>query len=296
MNGDKGGALDASELRRNAEEQFNEQTKGGGVRVPGQEMQRLFHELEVHQIELEMQNEELRRSRAEVEAGLEKYSDLYDFAPVGYVTLDGGGIILSANLSAATQLGVQRSRLCGKPLAAHVQPDYRQIFHAHLERVFESGEREVCEIGITGKNGEAAQVQLQSIADQTSEEDVRICRMALMDITSRAQAERELAELRDALAVRVKELEEAAAQIQVLHAILPTCMYCHKIRDDQDSWHKIEEYIQQHSDTQFSHGICPACMEEHYPGVGLTADCKNSHDGSDTTRPRSSRPPDTGTP
>jgi len=296
MNRDKGEALDASELRRNAEERLKAKTRDWGLRVPGQEMQRLFHELEVHQIELEMQNEELRRSRAEVEAGLEKYSDLYDFAPVGYVTLDGGGIILSANLNAASQLGVQRSRLCGKPLATHVQPEYRQIFHAHLERVFQSGEREVCEIGITGKNGEGAQVQLQSVADKSAGEGARICRMALTDITSRVQTERALAELRDALAVRVKELEAAAAHIQVLHAILPTCMYCHKIRDEQDSWHKIEDYIQQHSDTQFSHGICPACMEEHYPGVGLTADAKNSHDSSDTTRPTSSPLPDTGTP
>lgn len=79
------------------------------------------------------------------------------------------------------------------------------------------------------------------------------------------QNEQRLAELRNALAVRVRELEEASAHIKTLQGIVPICMYCHKIRADQESWQQLELYIQQHSEAQFSHGLCPDCMKKHFP-------------------------------
>ena len=96
---------DPAELRRRAELRLKDsQTK----RAPNQtdaDNQRQLHELEVHQIELEMQNEELREAREAMEALLEKYTDLYDFAPVGYLTLDHEGTIIEANLAGAGLLG-----------------------------------------------------------------------------------------------------------------------------------------------------------------------------------------------
>ncbi len=119
---------DAAELRRQAEEQLKERKKGqagkGATPLPAEEPQRLIHELQVHQIELEMQNEELQKSRAEVEAGLALYADLYDFAPVGYFTLDRDGTIRLVNLAGARLLGLEREtgrtairalRLRGRP-------------------------------------------------------------------------------------------------------------------------------------------------------------------------------------
>ncbi len=85
------------------------------------------------------------------------------------------------------------------------------------------------------------------------------------DITDRKQNEQRLTELRNALAVRVRELEEASAHIKTLQGIVPICMYCHKIRTDQESWQQLELYIQQHSEAQFSHGLCPDCMKKHFP-------------------------------
>ena len=104
---------DPSEMRRRAEARLREQQKGGASGNPKSEadIQRLLHDLEVHQIELEMQNEELSAARNEMEAMLEKYTDLYDFAPVGYFTLDTTGDIIESNLAAASLLGLARSAL-----------------------------------------------------------------------------------------------------------------------------------------------------------------------------------------
>jgi len=88
------------------------------------ETQRLVHELQVHQIELEMQNEELRKTQAQLEEFSSQYTDLYDFAPVGYVTLDEQGLIWEANFTAASQLGIERARLA------------KSIFHFFVQIIF----------------------------------------------------------------------------------------------------------------------------------------------------------------
>lgn len=85
------------------------------------------------------------------------------------------------------------------------------------------------------------------------------------EVAERKQAERELAEVRDTLYLRVQELEEATKHIRALQGILPICMYCHKIRDDQASWQKLENYLLTHADVRFSHGLCPDCIAKHHP-------------------------------
>ena len=106
--------IPAAELRRVAEQRLTERPK-----TPAGEdtvLQKLIHELQIHQIELEMQNEELQLARVAMETGLEKYSDLYDFAPVGYMTLDRDGRIREINLTATALFGIERSRLMGRTL------------------------------------------------------------------------------------------------------------------------------------------------------------------------------------
>ena len=87
------------------------------------------------------------------------------------------------------------------------------------------------------------------------------------ELHARIQVGQRVIELRDALAARVQELEAAFSHIQTLQGILPSCMYCHKIRNDQESWQRLEIYIQQHSGAQFSHGLCPECLKKHYPAI-----------------------------
>ena len=138
-------ALEPS-LRQQAEAKFRASTAQTPVALSPEETWRLLHELQVHQIELEMQNEELRRTQAKLEAARARYFDLYDLAPVGYVTLDKPGLILEANLMAAELLGVERSALVRQPLTHFILPADQDIYYRHRKRLFETGVPQTCEL------------------------------------------------------------------------------------------------------------------------------------------------------
>ncbi len=113
---------DAAELRRRAETRLKEQHAHPAPPRTEADTKRLLHELQVHQIELEMQNAELQEARDKVETLLETYTDLYDFAPVGYFSVDEQGLILEVNLTGAALLGIERSRLINRRLQGFVDP------------------------------------------------------------------------------------------------------------------------------------------------------------------------------
>src|SRR5437867_1361031 len=97
-------------LREQAEERLRA-TRRDVAAMPVKDVQQLVHELQVHQIELEMQNDELRRTQTELEAARDRYVDLYDFSPASYLTMDTHGTIVEANLRAGTLLGIHRNEL-----------------------------------------------------------------------------------------------------------------------------------------------------------------------------------------
>ncbi len=109
-------------------------------------LRRLVHELQVHQIELETQNVELIQTRADLDSALASYTELYDFAPVGYVTCDRHGIIQKVNLAGAGQLSAERTYLIGKRFVNFITVDSRVVFAALLERAYVSKAREACNI------------------------------------------------------------------------------------------------------------------------------------------------------
>ena len=147
----------------------------------------LEHELRVHQLELEMQNEELRRAQVELEESRTRYVDLYDFAPVGYLTLDDHGVILEANLTAARQLGIDRAFLINRPIHLFSRQDGDRI-REHLGAVFRTQERQVCEVLLTAKSGPEIYARLESIFIAENSGAKR-CRTNVIDITLTKQAE-----------------------------------------------------------------------------------------------------------
>ena len=110
---DKRRPRDYENLRREAEDRLRSGYVSGAGQMSEADVRSLLHELQVHQIELEMQNEELQRAKMEAEDAARKYSDLYDFAPISYLTLDEDHKVIEANLAAEQMLGVPRSELIG---------------------------------------------------------------------------------------------------------------------------------------------------------------------------------------
>ena len=130
----------AAELRRQAEEIAREKAAQSPENLEAlspEETRQTLHELRVHQIELEMQNEELRRAQAELDAARARYFDLYDLAPVGYCTLSEKGLILEANLTAATLLGVARGALVKQPITRFILKEDQDIYYLHRKQLFE---------------------------------------------------------------------------------------------------------------------------------------------------------------
>jgi len=182
---------DGTELRARAEVRLKEKSSRSEAddRSAVEESQRLAQELQVHQIELELQNEELRASRAELEAGLERYSRLYDFAPVGYLTLDRDGEIQKVNLTGARLLGLERSRLVGSRLGLFISAEYRPAFHALLEKVFESQAKQGCDLTLCSERRARLWVHIEAGA---SDDRGHECRAILTDVTERRRIEESL--------------------------------------------------------------------------------------------------------
>ena len=129
------------------------------------ELRRAQEELENQQVELEMQNEELKRVQDDLELSRNTYSELYDFAPVGYVTFDAAGVIRKINLSGAQLLETDRQLLLNKPFTAFIADAAgRTIFAGHLETVLQRAGMQRCELTLTGKNGTVIYGQFQSVA------------------------------------------------------------------------------------------------------------------------------------
>ncbi len=152
---------------------------------------RLLQELRVHQIELEMQNEELRRSEVALEASRARYFDLYDLAPVGYVTLDEAGVILEANLTAATLLGVARGTLVTQPLAQYLFAEDQDGYYLHRRRLFATGVPQVLEVRLRKADETLFWARLEATTARDPKTDVEVCRTVVSDISDRKRHEQE---------------------------------------------------------------------------------------------------------
>lgn len=177
-------------LRQKAEEVLKGTIRKNYPQLSEIDTFKFIHELEVHQIELELQNEELLLTQAAAQEAAQKYTELYDFAPFAYFTLSPEGQILELNFHGAQMLGKERSSLKNSTFGFFISQDTRAVFNNFLERTFRSKVKESCEVTlvIAGKN--PIYVHLTGISIGDSEQ----CLINVMDITERKQAERTIIE------------------------------------------------------------------------------------------------------
>lgn len=183
----------SDELRRRAERLVQESPVKLEASAKN-DLKSLIHELEVHQIELEIQNEELRHIQAELEKSRNRYFDLYELAPVGYFTIDRNGLILEANLTGSDLLRTERSHLKGKLFSRFVLKEDQKIFFSHMRRVLENAAPQICELRLVTGRDAAVYGRMESSPMRNETGDVIHIRSAVIDITQEKRVDTDLRE------------------------------------------------------------------------------------------------------
>ena len=187
-------------------------------KIENKDIKKLVHQLETHQIELEMQNEELRKAQAEIEESRGKFSDLYDFAPAGYFTLTTGTLIEEVNLTGACLLNIERRKLLHRPFSVFVEPSYRPVFSEYFLKAFKRGEEINTELKLLRKGKDTFDAYLSSISANYGS-TVRV-RTIITDVTQRKRAEEEIRRLNRELEERNVALKDSQERLRLLSSQL----------------------------------------------------------------------------
>jgi PAS domain S-box-containing protein len=182
-------AAASAALRLRAEEQLKREGEDVAELTP-ERVHEIIHDLHVYQIELETQNEQLRITQSELEAAREQYVELYDFAPVGYLTVSQEGVILRANLTSVAMLGVERSKLVTKHFTRFVFREDQDVYYACLRKVFKESGKQSCEVRLQPAGAQVFFARLEAL--RAVEGDASVCGMTLSDITEQKRAEEAL--------------------------------------------------------------------------------------------------------
>jgi chemotaxis family two-component system sensor kinase Cph1 len=189
-------------LRKKAEKVL--QSQSNPLKYNSEDVDEIIYELSVHQIELEMQNEELQAAQLNLEDSRHKYFDLYNFAPVGYFTLDADGIILDVNLTGASLLGVERLNLLKKAFIQYIEYDCRKKFHDHIVNVLQIGQELSVNIKLLKRNG-SFYAHLETVKVLNNHGNFKEFRMTVSDINELKNTEESLKEIKHNLELKVDE-------------------------------------------------------------------------------------------
>jgi PAS domain S-box-containing protein len=179
--------------------------------MPVEEVQRLIHELHVHQIELEMQNEELRRTQEDLRSARDDYFDLFNLAPVGYLKLSDKGVILDANLAAAGLLGFEQQRLKRLHLTDFIYREDQDIFYLQRKQALQENNPHAFELRLVHQGGQVIDVQMECVRIEGHSQPAGQMRVMLSDISERKRQEQDLKRSLERLAITNRRLEDFAS-------------------------------------------------------------------------------------
>ncbi|MDJ1470778.1 PAS domain-containing sensor histidine kinase [Xanthocytophaga flava] len=283
-----------AQLRMLAEKMLHEQDNFIAKQPDNEHIKQLIHELHVHQIELEIQNEELMRSRMEAEQSRNEYALLYESAPIGYFTLDQYGIILKANHMGSLLSGRRLSSLIKKPFRSLLTFDSGKTFYTFIQQVFETTEKQFCEVGLTHKTGKVSEVRLEGWQIKDTNNTVQ-CLLGVIDLTERKSMERETMQLKltqqqelmnailnaqEQERIRIGEslhnglaqvLYAAKLNLQVLHSLLDTS----KQKEVAKALNTVDNFLVEGIELtrSISHDLVPTVIKDFGLEYALNAVC-----------------------
>jgi PAS domain S-box-containing protein len=195
-----------SKLRQRAEEVLEASSGDNGYlgKLSPDEMKALIHDFQVHQIELEMQNEELKRSEEELDTARARYFDFFNMAPVGFFSVNEQKLILECNLTAATLLERPQNAFIKQSITQFILKEDQDIYYLHNKQVFETKMAQEYDLRMLKSDGSALWLHLSTTAVQHAEGDT-VCRIVMSNITELKQVENQLQKAHNKLEQRVKE-------------------------------------------------------------------------------------------
>lgn len=275
-----------SELRKRAENKLRKQT-AEKQEMSLKDAQPVIHELQVHQIELEMQNEELRNAQIQLEESRNKYSDLYDFAPVGYYTFDKKGIILEVNLTGAALLGSEKSALMKQPFSRFIHREDQDVFYLHLREVLEIKSKRTCEINLKTNDKSVFIAQLLSMPVKDIEGTYSMIRTAITNITERKKSEAAVLESKQINELLLNSIPHPTMLIRTDRTILAANKIAREVGAivGQYCWQAFSRseyipeeailYLKEHNGVPSSAGIkCSFCLADELVTSGQPANCE----------------------
>jgi PAS domain S-box-containing protein len=212
-----------------------------------EDVAKLVRELQVSQVEVKMQNDELKRVHRELEDSLNRYATLYDSAPIGYFTISDDRLVLEANLTGADLLGRPRDALIGTPFSAFVCKEQYGAYNWHFQRVFKTKTKETCEIELQRTDGARFQSRLESIAVKDEDGNLRRCQTVVSDITGLKKAEEAVRESEELHRITLSSISDTVLITDDNGRFTYICPNVNVIfgysRDEVESFHNVNRLL-----------------------------------------------------
>jgi PAS domain S-box-containing protein len=216
------------DILREKAEQLLSASKNSNTDVEMMEVKRLFHELQIHQLELEMQNDELQNATVELERRRIDFSNLFELAPTGYFVTNQTSIIQNVNFAGTKLLGVDKGNLINKPFLLNIHQEDRDLFYVYFHKLFSNDNAQTCYLRLVKQNQEVLTVQIVGIATKSTAVNT-ICYLTVTDVSEKQKAEQKLKEANKTLEIALEASSTGIWEIDIITGKIYLDDFCHAL-------------------------------------------------------------------